>query len=396
MMTPSSLFTPRWPHRNAGCRRPQCFPTLLLLLCLLGGAISCSGDTATTPTLRNGAQAYWALQLDQHAVNLATIAPSNTVQLHAVPLTEAGAGLTDSGSVHFRASDSSVTVDATGFVTAHFATRGGSTKVIASFTTQGVTLTDTVFFQVTDTVPQHPLTTFSMQPVAGDSAKRAYSTDNAIFIWPVTARDAAGNTLCNQHACALQVYYTSSNPTVATINRSSGQVAIFDTGNVVFTATTLAYGVVRRDSVQFRMGAPVTGRIFIRLDTLSDGRMVPTFHASHRMLFGIGAAIEFLNYTPQAVDVVFDDSTAVAPDAADDANLPGYYLGNPPTSGGNITMFGGDTTSDVCINFGDYPDCGNDIYLHYQNVRFRTFPRAGTVRFHSSLFPSDTFTLVIQ
>ena len=383
--------------RGSERRLGQRFILALAAGSLGGSLMSCSGDTSTAPPgLRPAAQAYWALVLTPHAVNMTDRAPNNTLQFTAIPYTEAGTPLAGVGAVHFYRStnDSTLTVDSlTGVATAHFATQGGATQVIASLTVAGVALSDTAYIQVTDSVPTS-LATFSLQPIVGDSAKR--SVDQGSVAWPVRVTNAAGDSLCSPSQCLLQVYYTSSNPLVATVDRVSGLVALWYPGTVTLTATTWAYGVRWADSVRFTVG----NLLFYETDITvmgAVGHQTEVFSAPRTLYVGVGAHLQYRDYSLFPADVVFNDSTAVAGDSAADANLNSFFNGHPPTSSGNIAPFGGDTTSYVCLLYGFSLPCPTpQIYETYQNVRDRMFPVAGTYRYHSARYASQTDTLIVQ
>lgn len=352
---------------------------------VLGSLIGCSGDTTigTGPGLLPPNQVYLALTLNQHAVNLALTAPANTVQLSAIPLSAAGTPMSGLGMVHYHAADSTVTVDSTGLVTAHYVTTGGPAFIVASLQEQAHTVThaDTVFLQVTDTIPQHALASFSLQPAVGDSARR--SANALPFLWPVRAADTVGTSLCGASACALQVYYTSSNPLVAQINRQTGLVQLLDTGHVKFTATTLAYGVARRDSVEFTVDFQDSYTINISLGGPLNAP-VATFGAPPTLRLNVGAVVLFTNIPTIGVPVTYHPVGVVFDHPEDVDTASTNYLGFltfPQTGGGNISSFGGDTTQslDGTIN----------------NFRSRRFPIAGTYQYHSTVFPSATMTLVI-
>jgi hypothetical protein len=350
---------------------------------LSGGVVlSCSGDT-TAPVTRSPAQTYWALQLNQYALNLDLTHADSTFQLTAVALNAIGTSLVGNDStVHFSTSDSSVTVSPTGLVVARFTT--AQAQVYASLTQQNVTHTDTVLVQVTQTPPPSPIRTFSMQPAPGDSAKRAYDFNGGGYTsainWPVTATTVAGDTVCNANACPLLVHYTSSNPEIATIDPTAGFVQFVDAGHVVFSATTWAYGMALRDSVAFTVGYRLTYLIGLTLTNLLG---VPTlsFSAPQQLILGVGAIVTFWNQSPQPVDVVFDHPAAV--DSASFVSFNGTF---PPTGGGNIASFGGDTVSYT-------------PYIPYYNINdfvARRFSVPGTYRYHSSLFPSETNDILVQ
>lgn len=377
--------------------------TWLLVVSTVGGlALGCSGDT-TGPTPLSPTQTYWVLRLNYHAVNMATVAPYNTVQLTATPLNTVGDSLPGLGSATYTAADSSVTVSPTGLVTARYTTPG--TFVVATLQNpkRNLTNADTVFIQVTDTVPQHPLATFSIQPPSGDSAKRAidFNPGGTVF-WPVSAADAVGDIMCTssvnfyggyQPTCALQVYFTSSDPTVASIGRTDGSLTLRRPGHVTFYATTMAYGVTKRDSLPFVIGWPM-GAVISSLWITPVAGLTPVLSFSPpKIEVGIGADVRWPNQfggpTPgDSVDVVFDDSTAVQPGC-------GVFFGEvqncnsltPPTGGGNIPPFAPDTAA---------RSAGDFVTYFHSIIRGRTFPIAGTYTYHSRRYPSATGKIVVR
>lgn len=386
-------YRPRYSKLLASALAPERCASLVVVGSAFLGILGCGGDATTAPRLRTSSQAYWALQLNQHAVNLASQAPYNTIHLTAVPLTAAGTPLLGAGSVHFRTSDSSVTVDSvTGIVTAHFATQlGQPTPVVAVLTLQGVTLADTALIQVTDTVPQRALATFSMQPATGDSAKRSFDwIQKHGLAWPVSASDAGGNVLCNPSQCALQVYYTSSNPNI-TIGSATGNIQPNDTGQTILRATTWVYGVAKSDSVVFKVGYLLSYTNQMVVTTVSGVPTVMFASAPRQLVLGVGAIVKFQDLSPQQVDVVFDSTTGI--DTAGCLSIQetfahGAQTYAAPTGSGNVPPFGGDTTAVNGISFFQY-DADVDL-------RCRWFRQAGVYRYHSTVFPSDTFTFTIK
>jgi hypothetical protein len=363
------------------------------------GILSCGGDTTTGPPPRNAAQAYWALQLNQHAVQLALTPGFNTVQLTATPLNPAGTPLSGLGPVTYTASDTTVTVSPTGLVTARFVTQG-VTQVVVSLQAQNVTLTDVVRIQVTDTAPQHPLATFSIQPAPGDSAKRGISTilQARGVRWRPKATTSVGDTVCDSTVCSLLVYYTSSNTNVATIDED-GLISPFIVGQTIVTATTLAYGVAKRDSVVFTVGNAIFYDAAIILTSML-GILTLSYRAPKVLLLGVGATINFMapgcseffggnyvNYEGHPVDVTFDKPALVDTATAQDPDqFPGASL--PPNGSGNIAPFACDTNPQGrCI-----VDAANAA----NTFKSRRFPVAGIYHYHSSLYPSDTYTIVIK
>jgi|HubBroStandDraft_6_1064221.scaffolds.fasta_scaffold143330_2 hypothetical protein len=386
------------------------FPVLCAIGVLMSG-LGCSGDTTMGTQPISALKSYWALQLNQHAVNLALTADS-TAQLTAVPLNAAGTPLTGFGSVTYLASDSSVSVSPTGLVKAHFTSTTGLTSVVASLQLQGVTLTDTAFIQVTQTPLSPALATFSIQPAQGDSAKRSVDFASATsgtgfglfpsgFPWPVTAIDGAKDTVCNGQGCPVLVNYQSSNPSVASIDRATGMVTTFDTGHVVFTATTLAYGVVLHDSVSFTVGYPLGMFLLIEGERVGNVQTVvferfPNGFIDNYFVLGVGGVIDFIDATPKPVDVVFDQQAGVDTASFTALNVYGAGIG-PPTGSGNIPAFGGTITGiQYNINGNDTLSADTQYFNPAADGAARRFTIPGTYRFHSSLFPSDTIAVIIR
>jgi hypothetical protein len=366
-------------QRVRRCRQHAVLIWVALLSIFESGVLACSGDTLNGPPV-NADNAYWALRLNHHAVNLALTPQHDTVQLSATPVNFAGSSLNGIGTVTYTVADPTlVTVSSTGLVTAHAIT--SETQVIATLRDQqqGVTHADTVNISVAQTEPPEPFSTFSLQPAPGDSAKRSFDFggflgDKGQFAWPVQVTDAT-------HApVSLETHYTSSNPNVATIDAHTGNVNIVDTGHVVFTATTLAYGKPLRDSVAFTIGYTLLFPEKIVLMSHA-GSARAEFLARKRVILGVGATVLFecsasnnpLISCGQPVDVVFDHPATI--------DSTGYSF--IPSSGrGNIPAFGGDTL----LTFADY----------LTDFRARRFPVPGVYRYYSTVFPSDTFEIEIR
>jgi hypothetical protein len=373
---------------------------------LAGTLAGCGGSDTTGPPPMGASRAYWALQFNYHAVVLALTPPYDTVQLTATPVNATGTPLPGLGSVTYKATDSLVTVSSTGLVTAHYQTTGTLyTTVSATLQAQGVTLTDTVFIQVTPTVSK--LKTFSIHPAPGDSARRPL--DAASFSWPATATDLLGDTLCNGAGCTLPVYYSSSDPLLASIDKSTAAVTLADTGHVIFTASTLVYGQLWRDSVRFTSGFANYTTVAIQPGTVGQ-RAVLTFSAPNPLIIGEGGNVLWTQpnvpsdasgnpvETPglDSIDVVFDDSTA-----AKAGQIGGIYCSftgfvhdvfctpTPPDSG-NIPAFGPDTAK------YNAAQTSGDIAPFLLSVKqARTFPRAGNYHYHSRLY-GTTGTIYVR
>lgn len=339
--------------------------------------LACGGDT-TGPTPLSSANAFWALQLNYHAVTMASVAPQNTLRLTAMPLTAAGTPLSGLGAVVYHAADSTVTVDSTGLVTALYRTGGTrQTRVIAMLRDpqRNVTHVDTVFILVTDTLPHSSLATFSIQPVSGDSAKISVDFEaygNNVML-PVYATDVAGNTVCDANGCPIPVYFTSSDPGIATIDRTSGQIITQHVGHVTFHATALVYGTVVSDSLVYEVGNRIFG-LFNQIsvqnfsqDPLSASP--PHSFAPQTLTIGVGGEVYMLPLIEEKVDTV--DIEFSNPNAVIGAVIDGE--GNPFDITNSAFLL--TTYEDAAV--GPPP---NDFYGTYGDL---FFPHKGTFTYHS-------------
>lgn len=340
----------------------------------LGGC----GSDATGPAPQDISKAYWALQLNHEAIEMALTAPYDTVQLAVTPVTAAGTPLPSFGTVTYTVADSNVTVSPTGLITAQYETTNGPIAVVAALrdATRGVTHIDTAFIVVT--VSPAPLGSFSLQPAAGDSAKR--SLDYATYFplaWPVVATDAAHDTVCNPIQCSINVRYRSSNPSVAVIDDHTGTIVARDTGHTILTASTYAYGKAWRDSVDFRVGMSLHYPIYITdVGYISNDPSLPvTVTAPSKIFLGVGAILDFRqiqNFRP--FRITFSDSANVD-SVTDDVNFI------PETGRGNIS-FACDSLAGSCASQG-------------QVFRARRFIKEGVYLMHITLLPSSVWEIHI-
>ena len=291
------------------------------VLCILV-SLGCSGDT-TNPVSSPPAQTFWTLQFDQHAVNLALTATGgqpivDTIHLHAAALNVLGQPLAGE-HIQYRSTDSTVTVDSTGLVTARYVTSTGGTAVVASQTVRGTTLTDTAFVQVTNSSLPFPLATMVLRqvdPVNGnvvDSAKDAVD-DAPPPQMTVIATMATGNTtmdtVCNVHNCPLIVRLSSSDSSIATIDQF-GYIRQNLPGHVTFYVDTWAYGVTKRDSLPYVIGYPISifSQHVLVFERPVSSRATPALYFGPDSTYiGVGGWVEFQTALTVPVDIVFDST----------------------------------------------------------------------------------------
>ncbi len=271
----------------------------LVAAMLLSGACA-SDNTAPTPP-GSVEDLFWSLDVNHPAVLMSTAAPYDTISLQVTPLNVRGQALPLEGVVTFvSAAPEKVQV-----------TEDGKIKALATAT--GVEVTATLSMRnskrvvktrvtVTNVAAPPTLTTFSIQPLAPDSAKTAVS-------FPWTPSKAVKVRLLDQNEnpiASTNIQWTSSNTTIADVQPMNGSVTGRSLGQVTIIARTTVYGVAKVDSLRFTVGMPVTGSIRI------DGPPYAFFPKVDTI--AMGGAVIWTNYTGDSVDVVFEDPSNVKAD----------------------------------------------------------------------------------
>jgi hypothetical protein len=343
-------------------------------------AVSLSGcSDATDISNSTNSNAYWALRLNVHAITLAVAAPFNTVQLTATPVTITGSPMTDAGLPTFSVSDSSVVVTSDGRVTGQFPTATNRTvAVIASLTIGATTLKDTAFVRVTSAGPTASLTTFSIQPLAGDSAAAAVApfggNSRPLTVTAATGGGVAAPVLLD----TFPTYFTSADPSIASIDRVRGIVTSNVVGHVMLYASSSVYGVARRDSVVWASGYPLEMNIVATERTPWNSMEPIMIFLPSVVTIGVGGKVQWSNTVRgDTVDVVFDDPSAAMPACG---ILPWGCRLIPADRGGNIPDF-----------YVEIPRVSAGL----NQFHARSFPRAGTYHFHSERY-GTTGTVVVK
>lgn len=326
---------------------------------------------------------YWALQLDHHAITLSTAAPYDTLQLRATAVDAQGIPLDGlSGMVTFRSTTPQVAyVTADGLL--HAVKAGAGVQVIAEYAVGNLRHSDVVLVNVTaDNPAPQMLASFSIHPVPPAEAKMNVFHLNdlnafalappAIFAYlpqivsaglftRLTARatDAAGHAIPKFAAS-----FTSTDPTVATINRSTGAITAVRPGQVTILATTTVYGITKSDTLSYTILPPALGAVVIKRRATSLGMTAVTFGPSE-ITIAPGAMMIWLNSSGEPVDVTFDDPTNVV------AGTVGCGAGDPGEAG-DAPAFG--------VPLDPDPEAPPSA----ANCRTRSFPVAGVYPYHST------------
>lgn len=249
-----------------------------IVLMGLAAALGCGGDSAFAPS-SDVHVLLKSVQLAEHAYNLSVVSPYDTVRVHAVAAMADGSPA--SGTIRYSTSDSTLTVDSSGFIHAYAVTgtRYGS-YVYASITENGITRRDSALVRVFS-VPYLPANITCVIPAFGNLREcRDTTYDLSGFrsgiigarrsIVNFTVRDSV-----NSFVDSLVVAVTSSD--TAVINLFDGIVAsnvngicceayekailIRDTGQAWIRFSTNAFGRNLRDSVRVRVGLPTRYKI---------------------------------------------------------------------------------------------------------------------------------------
>jgi hypothetical protein len=323
-------------------------------------AAGCGGDTAPTGPAAATAPLYWQLQLNHHAVTLATVAPYDTIQLTATPVDPDGVPIATTVRPVYTTNDTSITIDSTGFVRVH---RTGSNalgiQVVATFQTtdaRATTLADTVMINVVNwnsaaVVPR--LDSLLFRPVSGDSARRALintlgQLGTQTFDQPLV-KTATGDTISN-----VLVRYHTSDALIASVampiarSTRAPEITIHAPGVVLLTAETTVYGKHVIDSVWYTVGYPLRlvcsygiGEIVYNPELAS----VPAnFLTLGQLTIGQGGAVLWGNSiqgtADDSLDIAFDRTTGIV-GLTTTASFPGVTgaITIPPGPGGNIPAF---------------------------------------------------------
>jgi hypothetical protein len=333
-------------------------PCIRLAAILL--ALGCGTDYVTIPKPTGSGRLFASLVFNHHAIALSTAAPSNTIQLTATAINGQGQPLDGVGSATFSLSDTgSVSITPDGMLTAK--APATNVQVVATLTDGNLTHKDTAYVNVNDVAEPPVLATFSVQPLPGDSSKTAAVDGFGVFgpkqILP-QAMDADGTPIDG-----VPVFFSSADPTVATVDPVSGMVLGVRPGTVKIRASTTAYGVSMSDSVIFTITPPLIGLVVANPIT-PVGSTTPTLQWAPGTIevSAAGHVLFVTNSTTQDIDVVFDDPADVAES----------FLA--PSGAGNIPPFRA------------LPDNGGAFMA-------RAFPVPGTYTYHSTTF--DTHGTII-
>lgn len=293
----------------------------------------CSGDNLAPPKPIGADVLYWELELSHHAVTLSTTAPYDTFTVKATPRNLHDEELTGlPAPVYTSTNTERVLVSSEGTLVA-LAPTSSPVVVLATLTTDNLKHVDTVRVKVVDNPTPPVLETFSIHPVAPDSAKRSAVATNAIAnallrpdepglfggaerVVPVFANDTAGVPITG-----IVVSIRSSDTTIArfAFNRNrdlNRTVRPLRPGSVTFYASTAAFGVTKADTLLYRVGWPLASQVVV---SPAPGDLPGSMFSQGGRFAGVeirigvgGIVMFFADSTDAETAVTFDKTAGVA------------------------------------------------------------------------------------
>ncbi len=307
------------------------------------GLLGCGSVEPVPPheePITDPAQLYMALTFNHPAVTLSTKPGYNTMHLVATPYNVQGKSMSGLPAPTYISSDTSrVQVDSNGVVTVH--ETGVDVRVIASLKVGSVTHYDTAFIDVTDLASPPVLDSLSIQPGPSDSAVMSISmvlpsdipsygpnvlviasirstlaavpgyerlTSDALALTPRMV-DIAGNAING-----LRLTYTSLDPDTAVMFYDPSQPLIQNSirpvrpGQARIVAQTYAYGIIKADTVTYRVTGPVEAQFLAQLGPDSSTII---FLPNEVRIAPYGYVGWFSALETGAVDVTFDNPANV-------------------------------------------------------------------------------------
>lgn len=320
--------------------------------------LACGSEQEDFTAVLDAHHFYESLTIANHAINMATAAPYDTLQLPVAAIMKDGTPVP--GTIVYATKDTAIQVSPTGHVTALHPTAGAI--VHASLTYNGLTRSDSTVIAVHDGAPTLvSALAFSLAP--GDSAKLPYLNANigpGTKVLTLNRLDADG-----QSVPGIVTALTVSDTTYASVTQAGNLVTVTakGPGRITVYAATSAYGTVVRDSFSLVIGWPIAvlEGIYARTLTGTQTKVLGFFPDTIRV--GVGGTVCWQNSdTTYAIDVTFDDSLQVAAATGRCALLGQRYPG-----GGNIPPWKNSPT---------------DLIKSYAG---RSFPHPGRYPFHSTI-----------
>ncbi len=317
---------------------------------------ACSLDKTGPRANANVDELFYELKTDHRAVLMSTVAPYDKIQLTSTPYNVKGEILPVEGDFTYTSSaPERLMVSSTGEIQALAV--GTNINVYVGLRMRNSYRIDTVRVTITNTVSPPELTSFSIQPAVGDSAKWAVTGGN-IYSRPLRPLVLSGATPIPSSV----VHYAVADRSILTVGSFTGALTGVRVGKTKIVATTTAYGIRMVDSLEYTISMPASAYVEIFNSGFS-----PTVDS-----ISIGGSIIWTNWVITPVDIVFDDPTNVAEGP--------FPCSSCSIDEGNVEPFAADDTED-----GPEP----------VNVS-RSFPVAGTYNYRSTITGKTGVIVVVD
>lgn len=357
--------------------------TLLLAACG-------NSDSPAFARPSTGAQQFWAVTLDHHAITMATAAPYDTFRITATPRDANGDPAIGLLNPVYTSSDvRHVRVDSTGLLHA-IGTTTSPVQIVAAVTDSegitAITLADTAYVTVPVSTATQVLDSLNFIARAASARTQTWTDSTCGVSSPeylyVEAWDSSGVQIKN-----TAVWFESLDPDTATVNPTTGQVSGVYPGQVRLVTEATVFGVSRSDTLEpggrpFIIGWPSSATMTIVTRTTLSGAITlepadPTLNLSP------GASVFWGNHSTTPYDIVFDDSTDVDSTAS---TCTAFYKTIAPwlCASGNIPAFALDSSKTSAAA----------IFL--SAIATRSFPKVGTYTYHSTLFGTGGKVVIVD
>lgn len=372
---------------------------LLLSMMLLYG-FGC-GDAPTAPTPVDPAKQAWAIRLDQHAIQMSTVAPYDTITLTAVVLNGLGAPYTEPVDVFFTSTDTSIRFQSTdrgvhSQLTVRMPTRVTGAQVIARVTVDGATFVDTAVVIVDETAVPPPIDSYILEAVngGGNVVQPQWSLFPGVLVenplLRVTVRGPAARTIIPKAIMSSNTSIVRPGAsrraieTVINVSDENGMISSTTTikrGTTTLHASTTWYGVIYHDSLIVDVIDPLYAEFKIIARTPRGSVITQPGFDVERLSVAAGAVVRWINKMGEPVAVNFEKpSYALAvPDALNQWSICAFLGGATPGQHQGdiepIQLFG---------SRNSYPDdFSYEVASICAGFDLRYFQTPGTYRFHT-------------
>lgn len=269
---------------------------------------------------------YWALDLNHRAVTLSATAPYDTLTLVATPRNYRREPILGLPAPQYSSSNIElVTIEPGGMLRA-FGLTSQPVVIRVKVTVGNLTHRDSMLVRVVGTTPPPVLAGVSAAPVPPDSARRsvlgngpaALCVDQVASMVSARAVDADDQPMSD-----VMISFRSSDLTIATLlNELTGEFRAHERGTVDFRVSATLFGVVKADTVTYRIGWPLTGNV----DLDPDANGAP-FIRQPEVKIAPGGIVSWTNASvDMETDITFSDPTNVLPLDVGAALFPsGFY-----------------------------------------------------------------------